>query len=62
MLSVDEVDETSKEALANGEIDDHGTSDGSDVPKASEEKSMNDENTSGQVLPPDNEGSDPIDP
>ena len=62
MLSVDEVDETSKEALANGEIDDHGTPDGSDVPKASEEKSMNDENTSGQVLPPDNEGSDPIDP
>ena len=61
ILSMDDVDETSKEALGNGEDDDHETSDGSDLPKASEEKSLNDENTSGQVLPPDNEGSDPID-
>ena len=61
ILSMDDVDETSKEALGNGEDDDHETSDGSDLLKASEEKSLNDENTSGQVLPPDNEGSDPID-
>jgi len=62
MLSMDDVEETSNEALSNGADDDHETSDGSDAPKASEEKSINDENTSGQVLPPDNEGSDPIDP
>ncbi|MBW1724265.1 MAG: hypothetical protein JRJ33_02580, partial [Deltaproteobacteria bacterium] len=65
MLSMDDVEEISNEALSNGADGDHETSDGSDVPKASEEKSINDENTSGQVLPPDNpdnEGSDPIDP
>ncbi len=61
ILSMEDVDETSKEALGNGEDDDHGTSDDSDLPKASEEKPLNDENTSEQVLPPDNEGSDPID-
>ncbi len=62
MLSMDDVDETSKAALANGEDDDPGTSEGSDVPKDAEEKSLDDENTSEQVLLPDNAGSDPIDP
>ncbi len=62
LLSMDDVEETSGEALSNGADDDHEASDGPDEPKASEEKSIDDENASGQILPPDNEGSDPIDP
>ncbi len=61
MLRMDDVDKTSKEALANEEDNDHETSEGSDVPNTPEEESINDENTSGQVLPSDDEGSDPID-
>ncbi len=59
---VDDVDKASKAALADEKDNDHGASEGSDVPNGSEEKSMDDESTSGHVLPSDNEGSDPIDP
>ena len=38
VLSMDDVDETPKEALADEEDHDHGTSEGSDVPEAAEEK------------------------
>jgi N utilization substance protein A len=58
---VNDVRETSKEALADEEDNKPETSEGSDVPKASEETSIEDENTSGHVLPPDNEESDSID-
>ena len=61
MLRMDDVDKTSKEDLANEEDNDHETSEGSDGPNAAEEESINDENISGQVLPSDDEGSDPID-
>ncbi len=58
---VDDVDEASKADLASEKDNDHGASEDSDVPNSSEEKSIDDENTSGHVLPSDNEGSDPID-
>jgi len=58
---VDDVDEASKAALASEKDNDHGAPEGSDVPNVSEEKSIDDENTSEDVLPSDNEGSDPID-
>ena len=58
---VDDVDEASKAALASEKDNDHGAPEGSDVPNVSEEKSIDDENTSEDVLPSDNEGPDPID-
>jgi len=58
---VDDVDEASKAALASEKDNDHGAPEGSDVPNVSEEKSIDDENTSEDVLPSDNEGLDPID-
>jgi transcription termination/antitermination protein NusA len=58
---VDDVDEASKAALASEKDNDHGAPEGSDVPNVSEEKSIDDENTSEDVLPSDNEEPDPID-